>query len=107
MCSTTLHGHEGKKIPLPVYLFIGAAGLYLWWIIYSHLMPAASFFSYKIFRLTRGLSGNYNFFIYDAQGPFADAGEVCHKDPDFTPEKTRDMLAGKRVSATCWPPLGW
>jgi uncharacterized protein len=91
-----------KKIPLPIYFIIGVAGLYLWWIIYTHLMPMASFISYKVFRLTQGshLGETITFFIYETPKVMMLLTLVVFAmgivRSFFTPEKTRDMLAGKR-----------
>jgi uncharacterized protein len=101
-CSTTPYPSGEKNIPLPVYLVIGAAGFYLWWIIYTHLLPAASFLVYQVFKLQHGnhLGETITFFIYETPKVLMLLTLVVFAmgiiRSFFTPEKTRDMLAGKR-----------
>jgi uncharacterized protein len=101
-CAAGLQTSGEKSIPLPVYLVIGVVGIYLWWLIYTHLMPMASFISFKIFRLTHGshLGETITFFIYETPKVLMLLTLVVFAmgiiRSFFTPEKTRDMLAGKR-----------
>jgi len=101
-CTCVHDASEEKKIPLAIYPIAGAAALYLWWIIYTHLLPAASFISYKVFRLTPGshLGETITFFIYETPKVLMLLTLVVFAmgiiRSFFTPEKTRDLLAGKR-----------
>jgi uncharacterized protein len=93
---------KGKKMPLPVYSVIGATGLYLWWIIYTHLQPVTSFMTFKVFRLPQGthIGETVAFFIYETPKVLMLLTLVVFAmgiiRSFFTPEKTRDMLAGNR-----------
>lgn len=87
---------------MPVYFLIGAALLCLWWIIYTHLMPVASFLTYDLFKLRHGshIGETVAFFIYETPKVLMLLTLVVFAmgiiRSFFTPEKTRDMLAGKR-----------
>jgi len=101
-CSTVPHADWKKKIPLSGYAVLGAAGLFLWWIIYTHLLPVTSFIAFKIFRLAPGshIGETVAFFIYETPKVLMLLALVVFAmgmiRSFFTPEKTRDMLAGKR-----------
>jgi uncharacterized protein len=101
-CTKSSHTAARNNLSLPIYFLIGAVGLYLWWIIYTHLMPMASFISFKIFRLTHGsqIGETLTFFIYEMPKVLMLLTLVVFAmgivRSFFTPEKTRDMLAGKR-----------
>ena len=91
--------------PLPVYLLIFAAGLYAWWLIYTHLWPAASFLAFHLMKLSQGshLGETIAFFIYETPKVLMLLTLVVFVmgviRSFFTPEKTRAVLAGKREFA--------
>jgi hypothetical protein len=85
-----------------IYLGLGLIG---WWIIYQQLLPVAQWITYSLFGLTLGthLAEATAFFLYDVPKVFMllilIVFGVGLLRSFFTPEKTRDILAGKRESA--------
>jgi len=101
-CTIDSHATARNNFSLPVYFIIGAAGLYLWWMVYAHLLPVASFLTYDLFKLHQGnhIGETVAFFIYETPKVLMLLTLVVFAmgiiRSFFTPEKTRDMLAGKR-----------
>jgi hypothetical protein len=85
-----------------VALFIGI--LAAWWLIYESLLPAARFLTYDLFGLSRGshLADAVEFFIYDTPKVLMLLTIVVFGvgiiNSFFTPERTRQILAGKKES---------
>ena len=85
-----------------IYLGLALIG---WWVIYQQLLPAAQWITYSLFGMTLGthLAEATAFFLYDMPKVFMllilIVFGVGLLRSFFTPEKTRDILAGKRESA--------
>jgi len=86
-------------------LFLGSAGLALWWIIYSRLDPASRFLTYDLFGLSRDshLGDTVQFFIFEVPKVMMLLTLIVFIvgiiRSFFTQERTRRYLAGKRESA--------
>jgi hypothetical protein len=92
-----------KKIkPTEVAVFIAA--LAAWWLVYQSLLPVAQYLTYDLFGLSRGshLADAVEFFIYDTPKVLMLLTIVVFGvgiiNSFFTPERTRQILAGKRES---------
>lgn len=90
---------------LPIYLVVGGLGLVLWWLLYSHLEALSRFITYSVlpFEDDSHLGAAVAFFLYDTPKVLMlltlvvfGAGIVRSF---FTPERTRDLLSGKRAIA--------
>lgn len=85
--------------------FIGIAGLLVWVLVYRSLNPLSHFLVYDVLQLTRGshLGEALQFFIYDTPKVLMLLTLIVFLigivRSFFTPEKTRQILAGKRESA--------
>jgi hypothetical protein len=85
-----------------VALFI--AILAAWWLVYQSLPPIARYLTYNLFGLSRGshLAAAVEFFIYDTPKVLMLLTIVVFGvgiiNSFFTPERTRQILAGKRES---------
>jgi hypothetical protein len=85
-----------------VALFI--AILAAWWLVYQSLLPVAQYLTYNLFGLSRGshLAAAVEFFIYDTPKVLMLLTIVVFGvgiiNSFFTPERTRQILAGKRES---------
>jgi uncharacterized membrane protein YraQ (UPF0718 family) len=85
-----------------VALFI--AILAAWWLVYQSLLPVAQYLTYDLFGLSRGshLAAAVEFFIYDTPKVLMLLTIVVFGvgiiNSFFTPERTRQILAGKRES---------
>ncbi len=91
----------------PAWLWIGLvpAAAALWWIVYSHLLPGARFFTYRVlsFQESSPLGSAIEFFLYDTPKVFMllilvvfGVGVVRSY---FSPDRTRGLLAGKGLLA--------
>jgi len=96
----------GKSRPAKAkFIFAGLAGLVVWYIIYSQLLPFSNFFTFKLLGLAPGshLGGAVQFFVYDTPKVLMLLTLVVFGvgiiRTFFTPERTRKILAGKRESA--------
>jgi hypothetical protein len=84
---------------IPALLVLGAA---VWWIVYSHLMLAATWLTYSALHLRRGahLSSAVEFFVFEVPKVLMLLVVVVFGvgivRTFFTPERTRAILAGKR-----------
>ncbi len=93
-----------RRTGLSVYLLLGAAGLLVWWLVYSSLAPFAAWLTYSLLPLTHGskLGSAVEFFVYESPKVllllilivFA----VGIVRSFFTPERTRRILSGRRES---------
>ena len=78
-------------------------GVFLWWVVYSRLRSAAAFLTYQVLSIHKGthLGSALEFFFYDTPKVMMLLVLVVFGvgilRSFFTPEKTRDMLAGKSV----------
>lgn len=85
-------------------LFLGLA-LIAWWPIYFQLYDLAAWLTYGLFRIARGthLGNAVSFFLYDVPKVFMLLVLVVFGvgilRSFFTPERTREILAGKRELA--------
>jgi uncharacterized membrane protein YraQ (UPF0718 family) len=82
-----------------------AAGAAVWWIVYSNLLPAATWLTYSVLRLPEGshIGTAVEFFVFEVPKVLmllvAVVLVVGIVRTFFTPERTRAILAGKRESA--------
>ncbi len=85
--------------------FVGFLGLIIWVVIYKSLNPLSHFLVYDVANLQRGshLGEAVQFFIYDTPKVLMLLTLIVFLigivRTFFTPEKTRQILAGKRESA--------
>lgn len=92
----------GNRPSLPVYLLTVALAVGLWWIVYSQLKPGAAWITYQLFGISQGthLGEAVEFFLYDTPKVLMLLTLVVFGvgilRSFFTPEKTRDILAGRR-----------
>ena len=92
---------EQPKIDL-IYLLYSAVGLVLWALLYYWLKPAADFLTYNVFKLPASshLGSSVAFFLYDVPKVMLLLVLIIFGvgiiRSFFTPERTRQMLAGKR-----------
>ncbi|HWR91379.1 MAG TPA: permease [Desulfobacterales bacterium] len=83
-------------------IFIGI--LAAWWMVYQGLLPVAQYLTYDLFGLSRSshLGAAVEFFIYDAPKVLMLLTIVVFGvgiiNSFFTPERTRQILAGKKES---------
>lgn len=86
---------------LVLNLFIGAAGVVLWWMIYLQLPELSRWLTYDLFTIEQGshLGDSIEFFLYDTPKVmmllFLVVFGVGIIRSFFTPEKTRAFLSGK------------
>jgi hypothetical protein len=82
---------------------LGAVGaLVLWWLAYRLLQPAADFVTYRLLSIERGthLASSVSFFLFEVPKVLMLLVLVVFGvgivRTFFTPERTRQILAGKR-----------
>lgn len=100
---TTQPIQDGGKIykRMALTLLMGAAGVYLWWTIYSVLPTLSSWLTYSLLTIKEGshLGSSVEFFLYDTPKVmmllFLVVFGVGIIRSFFTPEKTRAFLSGK------------
>jgi uncharacterized membrane protein YraQ (UPF0718 family) len=86
------------------HLLLGVAALALWWVVYGQLAPFAQWLTYEALPLERGghLGAAVEFFLYDTPKVIMLLTIVVFGigilRSFITPETTRRILAGKRVS---------
>ena len=86
---------------LMLYLFMGTAGVVLWWLIYKQLPGLSQWLTYNLLSLQQGshLGDSIEFFLYDTPKVmmllFLVVFGVGIIRSFFTPEKTRAFLSGK------------
>ena len=86
---------------LILYLFIGLAGVVLWWMIYRQLAGLSQWLTYNLLSIQKGshLGHSIEFFLYDTPKVmmllFLVVFGVGIIRSFFTPEKTRALLSGK------------
>ena len=96
---------DRRGLPLWAYGCLAPAGLGLWWLIYTHLRPAADFVTFKMLPLPRGshLGEAVAFFLYDTPKVMMLLVLVVFGvgviRSFFSPERTRALLAGKSLLA--------
>jgi uncharacterized membrane protein YraQ (UPF0718 family) len=99
--STSTVAESGNRNRFNLYIILGGC-LVLWGFLYYWLQPAANFLTYNVFNLQASshLGSSIAFFLYDAPKVMLllvliifGVGIVRSF---FTPERTRQMLAGKR-----------
>lgn len=79
--------------------------LAIWWLVYRGLQPAADLVSYRLLSLARGthLAASVNFFLFEVPKVLMLLVLVVFGvgiiRTFFTPERTRQILSGKRESA--------
>ncbi len=100
------NNHKSQKRNLYyLYIPVGIAAVYVWWLIYSHLLGLSSWITYRLFRFDQGshLGESIRFFLYDTPKVmmllFLVVFGVGIIRSFFTPEKTRAMLSGKSLFA--------
>ncbi len=85
-------------------IFLGIAGLGLWFLIYKSLLPFSHLVTYSLLRFNKGshLGEAIQFFIYDTPKVLLLLTLIVFfigiLRSFFTPESTRKLLAGKRES---------
>lgn len=86
------------------FSLLAAAGLALWWLLYTNLQAFASWLSYSALRLERGshFAAAFEFFVFEVPKVLMLLAIVVFAvgiiRSFFTPERTRAILAGKRES---------
>lgn len=90
-----------NKSVLALNLFLGAAGVVLWWLIYQQLPAVSKWLTYGLLSISQGshLGDSIEFFLYDTPKVmmllFLVVFGVGIIRSFFTPEKTRAFLSGK------------
>jgi hypothetical protein len=90
-----------SKYPLFFYALFGAAGIYIWWLLYSRLPHAAKYLTYSLLKFDQGsaMGSSLEFFFYDTPKVmmllFLVVYGVGIIRTFFTPERTRAMLSGR------------
>ncbi|MBF0117758.1 MAG: permease [Desulfobacterales bacterium] len=83
------------------YIGASAASILLWWFIYTNLLVVSKFITYSLFKIKKGthLGSAVEFFFYDIPKVFMLLVLVVFAvgiiRSFFTPERTRNLLAGK------------
>jgi uncharacterized membrane protein YraQ (UPF0718 family) len=101
METTTMKNSKNTNIMMLLNLFLGAVGLYLWWMIYHVLPKVSSWLTYNLLPIENGshLGSSVEFFLYDTPKVmmllFLVVFGVGIIRSFFTPEKTRAFLSGK------------
>ena len=103
MSSNTTQINSARKYnsALMQNLFMGAAGVVLWWMIYRQLPGLSKWLTYSLLQITHGshLGDSIEFFLYDTPKVmmllFIVVFGVGIIRSFFTPEKTRAFLSGK------------
>ena len=104
-CSAASSQKQVTSNRLPIYLVVGAVGLVLWWVLYTHLEALSRFITFTVLSFEDGshLGAAVAFFLYDTPKVLMlltlvvfGAGVVRSF---FTPERTRDLLSGKHAIA--------
>src|SRR3990170_3116644 len=98
---------DGQAASRNVRLKLGLAGcsLLLWWPLYAQLAGLSAWLTHDLLRLSRDthLGQAVSFFLYDTPKVFMLLVLVIFGvgllRSFFTPERTRDILAGKREMA--------
>jgi len=93
----------GKKanLMMAINIMMGAAGIFLWWMIYRQLPALSKWFTYNLLPIDQGshLGDSIEFFLYDTPKVmmllFLVVFGVGIIRSFFTPEKTRAFLSGK------------
>lgn len=102
-CCQPAKGKAGGKIPAN-YILAGLAGLVVWFVVYWQLKPVAVYLTYDLLGLERGghLGEAIEFFLYDTPKVMMLLTLVVYGvgiiRTFFTPERTRQTLAGRRES---------
>lgn len=92
---------SGRR-PIYLYFLAGVGGIIIWWFLYIHLKGIASYLTYALLNLKPGshLGSAVEFFFYDAPKVMMLLALVIFAvgilRSFFTPERTRDILSGKR-----------
>jgi hypothetical protein len=93
-----------RRTGLRYYLLYGIAGLTVWWLVYQSLAPFAAWFTYSLLPLTRGshLGSAVEFFVYESPKVLMLLALIVFGvgivRSFFTPERTRQILSGRRES---------
>src|ERR1035437_8133472 len=91
-----------KRRPIWVTSAVSGVAIALWWIIYSHLLPVATWITSSVFQLDvrTQLGSAVEFFIFEAPKVLMLLTLVVFGvgivRSFFTPDRTRKMLAGKK-----------
>lgn len=94
-------GWRRKNILIGGYIIAGAAGVYLWWLIYRELPGLSRWLTYSLLPIQQGthVGDSIEFFFYDTPKVmmllFLVVFGVGIIRSFFTPEKTRAFLSGK------------
>lgn len=97
-------GKEPRKRPIWLTGIFFALGIALWWLVYSHLLPVATWITFSLFRLDARthLGTAVEFFTFEVPKVLMLLALVVFGvgiiRSFFTPERTRAILAGKRES---------
>ena len=90
-----------ETIQLMLNLFMGVAGVVVWWVIYRQLPGLSKWLTYGLLPISKGshLGSSIEFFFYDTPKVmmllFLVVFGVGIIRSFFTPEKTRAFLSGK------------
>ena len=93
-----------KRRPIWVTAVVSAGAIALWWIIYNHLLPVATWITSSVFQfdMRTHLGSAVEFFIFEVPKALMLLTLVVFGvgivRSFFTPERTRTILAGKRES---------
>ncbi len=97
-------GATNSKQPWVKYLLLGLLVAAIWWLIYKSLEPLSVWVSYGLFRLPHGhrFSAAVEFFVFEVPKVLMLLVIVVFGvgviRTFFTPQRTRQILAGKRES---------
>ncbi|MBW2592410.1 MAG: permease [Deltaproteobacteria bacterium] len=95
----------GQNSRFFLYILSTGIGVYAWWLLYSRLLQASQFITYDLLSIAKGshLGSALEFFFYDTPKVMMLLTLVIFSvgivRSFFTPERTRDMLAGKSLLA--------
>lgn len=90
-----------ERMQLMLSLFLGTAGVVLWWVVYRQLSGLSKWLTYDLLPIDKGshLGSSIEFFLYDTPKVmmllFLVVFGVGIIRSFFTPEKTRTLLSGK------------
>lgn len=92
------------KIKVLKWILFSAAGVVVWWLIYSNLAAFANWFTYSLLKMEKGhLSSAVEFFVFEAPKVMMLLVIVVFGigivRSFFTPEKTRAILSSKTEAA--------
>ncbi len=104
-CEARVSSSRSGGLPLWAVIALAPLTIGLWWLVYTHLKPAADFVTYRLLPLSPGSHWGeaLAFFLYDTPKVMMllvlvvfGVGVIRSY---FSPERTRSLLAGKSLLA--------